>query len=76
MAFRRTPRKFERTSQTLSRRCFARIRAVLRGGHPFAEVLVPEEGVEPTRPCGQRILSPPRLPFRHSGDVEQLYPSE
>ena len=29
--------------------------------------LVPEEGVEPTRPCGQRILSPPRLPFRHSG---------
>ncbi len=30
-------------------------------------LLVPEEGVEPTRPCGQRILSPPRLPFRHSG---------
>lgn len=29
--------------------------------------MVPEEGVEPTRPCGQRILSPPRLPFRHSG---------
>lgn len=29
--------------------------------------VVPEEGVEPTRPCGQRILSPPRLPFRHSG---------
>ncbi len=28
---------------------------------------MPEEGVEPTRPCGQRILSPPRLPFRHSG---------
>jgi acyl-[acyl-carrier-protein]-phospholipid O-acyltransferase / long-chain-fatty-acid--[acyl-carrier-protein] ligase len=28
---------------------------------------VPEEGVEPTRPCEQRILSPPRLPFRHSG---------
>jgi hypothetical protein len=27
----------------------------------------PEEGVEPTRPCDQRILSPPRLPFRHSG---------
>jgi hypothetical protein len=31
--------------------------------------LVPEEGVEPTRPCDQRILSPPRLPFRHSGPV-------
>ena len=23
-------------------------------------------GVEPTRPCGQGILSPQRLPFRHS----------
>src|SRR5258708_8726582 len=31
--------------------------------------VVPEEGVEPTRPCDQRILSPPRLPFRHSGTV-------
>jgi hypothetical protein len=29
--------------------------------------MVPEKGVEPSRPCGQRILSPPRLPFRHSG---------
>jgi hypothetical protein len=39
--------------------------------------LVPEEGVEPTRPCGQRILSPPRLPFRHSGAlVWQLYLTE
>ena len=28
---------------------------------------IPEVGLEPTRPCGQRILSPPRLPFRHSG---------
>ncbi len=24
--------------------------------------MVPEEGVEPTRPCGHRILSPARLP--------------
>ena len=32
---------------------------------------VPEVGVEPTRPCGQRILSPPRLPFRHSGRSER-----
>lgn len=36
-------------------------------GYQDSSVLVPEVGVEPTRPCGQRILSPPRLPFRHSG---------
>ena len=29
--------------------------------------MVPREGLEPTRPRGQRILSPPRLPFRHLG---------
>jgi hypothetical protein len=29
--------------------------------------MVPEIGVEPTRPCDRRILSPLRLPFRHSG---------
>src|SRR3990172_7665288 len=29
--------------------------------------MVPGVGVEPTRPCGQRILSPRRLPFRHPG---------
>jgi hypothetical protein len=29
--------------------------------------VVPEEGVEPSRPCGHGILSPARLPFRHSG---------
>ncbi len=28
---------------------------------------VPGVGFEPTRPEGQRILSPPRLPFRHPG---------
>ena len=28
---------------------------------------MPEVGLEPTRPCGQRILNPSRLPFRHSG---------
>ena len=28
---------------------------------------VPKVGVEPTRPCGHRILSPARLPFRHFG---------
>ena len=29
--------------------------------------MVPRAGVEPARPCGQRILSPQRLPFRHPG---------
>lgn len=29
--------------------------------------MVPEAGVEPALPCGKRILSPLRLPFRHSG---------
>ena len=29
--------------------------------------VVPEVGFEPTRPCEQRILSPPCLPFHHSG---------
>ena len=30
-------------------------------------VLVPEVGLEPTCPFERRILSPLRLPFRHSG---------
>ena len=28
-------------------------------------IIVARVGVEPTRPFGQGILSPPRLPFRH-----------
>ena len=28
---------------------------------------MPGAGVEPARPCGQRLLRPPRLPFRHPG---------
>ncbi len=28
---------------------------------------MPGVGFEPTRPCGQRILSPPSLPFLHPG---------
>ena len=28
---------------------------------------VPKVGLEPTPPCGDRILSPARLPFRHFG---------
>jgi hypothetical protein len=30
-------------------------------------MVVPKVGFEPTRGCPQRILSPPRLPFRHFG---------
>src|SRR5436309_641353 len=29
--------------------------------------LLPKVGLEPTLPCGNRILSPARLPFRHFG---------
>lgn len=29
--------------------------------------MVPSAGLEPAHPCGQRILSPVRLPFRHEG---------
>ena len=29
--------------------------------------MVPEVGLEPTCPCERGILSPLRLPFRHSG---------
>ena len=40
------------------------------GREPFrvgsiSKHLVRRVGVEPTRPCGQRLLRPPRLPFRH-----------
>ena len=35
----------------------------------FDRRLVPGVGIEPTRPCGQQILSLPRLPFRHPGRV-------
>ena len=31
--------------------------------------MVPGVGLEPTWPCGQGILSPQRLPFRHPGEV-------
>ena len=30
--------------------------------------LVPQAGLEPARPCDQRILSPVRLPFHHWGN--------
>lgn len=28
---------------------------------------MPKEGLEPSIRCRKRILSPPRIPFRHSG---------
>lgn len=31
--------------------------------------LVPSEGLEPSRPCGQQILSLPCLPFHHKGNT-------
>jgi o-succinylbenzoate synthase len=34
---------------------------------------VPGAGFEPARPFGQRILSPPRLPFRHPGRDEATW---
>jgi hypothetical protein len=34
--------------------------------------LVPEEGVEPTRPCGHRILSPARLPVPPLGHGDRI----
>lgn len=36
-------------------------------GSRTVENLVPEEGLEPSRSCEQRILSPSCLPFHHSG---------
>src|SRR5258708_6495961 len=35
-------------------------------------ILVPEEGVEPTRPCGHRILSPARLPVPPFGHIGRI----
>ncbi len=38
---------------------------------PTKEEVVPQVGLEPTRPCGQQILSLPRLPFRHWGPARE-----
>ena len=35
--------------------------------------MVPGVGLEPTRPCGQRILSPLRLPISPSGPTESTF---
>ena len=36
-------------------------------GHAPLYYAVPRKGFEPPLPFGKRILSPPRLPFRHLG---------
>ena len=37
------------------------------------ELMVPVVGLEPTRHCWQRILSPSRLPFHHTGKLLIYY---
>ncbi len=39
----------------------------------YARCVVPVVGLEPTRCCHQRILSPHRLPFRHTGMCYSCY---
>lgn len=54
--------------QTLPSRIAARMYFILHSPIlVFSCQLVPEAGLEPARPCGHRILSPVRLPLRHSG---------
>jgi hypothetical protein len=48
------------------RRNGALLRSRLASLNPFA---VAPAGLEPARPCGPRILNPPRLPFRHGAEV-------
>ena len=48
-------------------RIWLRNRPSARACAPAAAPLVPAAGVEPARPCGQGMLSPLRLPFRHAG---------
>ncbi len=57
-----------RTSARISHKS-AKTKPPARGGF----VLVPVVGLEPTRCCHQRILSPSRLPFHHTGKVLFIY---
>ena len=41
--------------------------------HCRRRIVVPGEGFEPTRPCGQRILSPLRLPISPTGHVRSPF---
>ena len=38
-----------------------------------SRLAVPGAGLEPARPFGQRLLRPPRLPFRHPGEKPRAY---
>ena len=40
---------------------------VVGSPYPTTPYKVPKVGLEPTRACAHWILSPARLPFRHSG---------
>ena len=37
-------------------------------------MVVPGKGIEPIPPCGERILSPPRLPISPPRRGDQLHP--
>src|SRR5690606_15278362 len=43
------------------------IKKKARSGVVLTLVMVPVRGLEPPLPCEKRILSPSRLPFRHTG---------
>ena len=47
--------------------------SLLRAIRQPIQALVPKVGVEPTTPFGERILNPPRLPFRHFGSGGDVY---
>ncbi len=59
-----------RPGEGTSQRGPSRLTLQIQEGHADTRVMdpsVPGVGLEPTRACAQRILSPPRLPFRHPG---------
>jgi hypothetical protein len=49
-------------------------RAFRRFPQALISLEVPKVGLEPTPPCGDRILSPARLPFRHFGSLDRSDP--
>ena len=58
-------RRWESATQFLDR---AGAHLLVASTEEIAECpIVPGKGFEPPRPCGQWILSPSRLPFRHAG---------
>ena len=57
---------FIRIVSTICRHSAHRLRHIA-----WSDKSIPGAGIEPARPCGQRLLRPPRLPFRHPGRVVQ-----